>query len=188
MDDWRKYTVMGLIVCLVNLSLADLTMARGAKSSGDPAAIKQKVDMLGVGAPVEVVVKGEEAMRGLIQSIGDQDFVLAPSGTSVVRHFAYDQVQRLILTKLSYQAAGQPDPDQARRVVAGWGVGKAVRVTLADGNKLKGKIQTMDMEHFSLLPTSQAEPVQVAYADVQQVASGGMTPRTQWLILVWCPS
>ena len=68
-------------------------------------------------------------------------------------------------------------------MVAGWGVGKAIRVTLADGRKLKGKIQTIDMEHFSLLANPQAAPFKIAFTDVQQVESGGMTSRTGWLIL-----
>ena len=72
---------------------------------------------------------------------------------------------------------------EARRVVVGWGKGKAVRVTLADGRKIKGKIQTIDSEHFTLLPKSQAEPARIAFTDVQQVETGGMTSRTGWLIL-----
>jgi hypothetical protein len=146
-------------------------------------AIKQRVELLGVGAIVEVNPKGGGQLRGVIQSIGEQDFVLGPIGPSVVRHFAYDQVQRVSFTKLSYKAAGHPDPAQARRVVAGWGVGKAVRVTLADGRKLKGKIWSMDMEHFSLRADARARPVYIAYAELRQVQSGGTTSRTQWLIL-----
>jgi len=132
---------------------------------------------------VEVDPPGGEAVRGTIKSITDQDFVLSPGGSVGDRHFAYDQAQGLSLEKLSYKAAGQPDPVQARRVVAGFGGGKAVRITLVDEKKLKGKIPTLDMERFSLLPNSQSDPVKIAYTDVQQVGTGGMAKRIQWLIL-----
>jgi ribosome maturation factor RimP len=183
MDNWRKCTVMGLIVCLLNLTLADLTMARGAKSSDDAAAIKQKVEMFGVGAVVDIYPEGGERFRGTIQSIGKEDFVVAPRGSAPARHIAFDRVQRLSLTNLSYKAVGQPDPAAARRAVAGWGVGSKIRVTRADGSKLKGRIQTLDMQQFALLPDSQSEPVQIPFTDVQQVGSGGMSSGMQWGIL-----
>jgi hypothetical protein len=40
------------------------------------------------------------------------------------------------------------------------------------------------MDHFSLLPSSQAEPVQLAYTEVQQVGTGGMPVGKQWAIFV----
>jgi len=182
MDRWRKHTVIGLVICLMQLSVADVAMARGGKTTTDPTTVKHTVKLSGVGTKVEVGFKGGEQVHGAIQSIGEQDFVVAPSDSAVVRHIAYDQVQRLNLTQRSYKASGQADPGEARRVVAGFGVGKAIRVTLADGRKLKGKIQTMDTDHFSLLPNSQAAPIQVAYTDVQQVGTGGLTTGQNWVI------
>lgn len=41
----------------------------------------------------------------------------------------------------------------------------------------------MNMDHFLLLPNSQAEPVQLAYTDVQQVGTGGLTTGTQLAIV-----
>jgi ribosome maturation factor RimP len=166
----------------MQLSMADVALGRGVKTVTDPTTVKHTVELVGVRAKVEVVLKGGKQVHGAIQSIGEQDFVVAPSESSVVRHIAYDQVQRLNLTQRSYKASGQPDPGEARRAVAGWGVGKAIRVTLADGRKLKGEIRTLDMDHFSLLPSSQAEPVQLAYTEVQQVGTGGMPVGKQWAI------
>lgn len=183
MDCWRKYTVVGLIVCLVQLTLADLTMARGAKSSDDTAAIKQKVEMFGVGAKVEMTIKGGQMMRGTIQSITNEDFALTSKGSGSDRRIAYDQVERLTLTKLTYKASGQPDPAEARRVVAGWGVGKKIRVTLVDGRTLKGVIQSMDGDSFTLLANGATEPNRIAYGNVQQVGTGGMSTGTSWAIL-----
>ena len=183
MSNGKKCTAIGLVVCLMHLSVAELAMARGGKTRTNPTTVKHTVELVGVGVKLEVTLKGGDQLLGAIQSIGEQDFVVAPSGSTLARHIAYDQVQRLRLTKLSYSASGQPDPAEARRVVAGWGVGKAIRVTLADGRKLKGKIQTIDMEHFSLLANSQAAPVQLAFTDVQQVGTGGMRTGYQWAIL-----
>jgi small nuclear ribonucleoprotein (snRNP)-like protein len=167
----------------MHLSVANLAMARGAKTTTDPTTVKHTVKLVGVGTKLEVSLKGGDQLLGTIQSMGEQDFVVAPSGATPARHIGYAQVQRLRLSKLSYHGSGQPDAAEARRAVAGWGVGKAIRVTLADGRKLNGKIQTIDMEHFSLLANSQAAPVQLAFTDVQQVGTGGMSPGVQWAIL-----
>ena len=182
MTIWKKCTVIGLIVCLVQLSAADLVTARGTRSSDDPAKVKEKVEVLGVKSKVEVNVKGGDRLLGTIQSIGEDGFELATSG-GPSRHISYDQVRSINLTKPTYRASGQPDPVEARRAVVSWGAGKAIRVSLADGRKLKGKIQTIDAEHFTLTPNSQAEPVEIAFTEVQQVEPGGMTSRTGWLIL-----
>ncbi len=182
MSMWRKFVVVGLLVGMVHLSVADLVSARSPDSSGDPAEVKQKVEMLGVKSKVEVIVKGGERVLGTIQSVGEDGFELTTSDRQS-RHIAYAQVQSINLTKPVYKAYGQPDPVGARRVVASWGTGKTIRVTMADGSKLRGKLQAIGTEDFTLVSKSQSEPVKIAFADVQQVEGGGTTTAT-WLIIL----
>jgi small nuclear ribonucleoprotein (snRNP)-like protein len=139
--------------------------------------------MFGVGATLEVEVKGSETVRGTIQSIADQEFVVAPQSSAGARHVAYDQLRGLILPQRTYKASGQPNAAEARRVVAGWGVGKKIRVTLADGRQLKGAIPSMDMEHFALLANTPAAATELAYSDVRQIGSGGMSTGMLYAIL-----
>ena len=54
-------------------------------------------------------------------------------------------------------------------MVAGLGVGKHVRVKLADKRTLRGNIQAVEQEQFTLLPDAQREAVQIAYSDVRDV-------------------
>ncbi|HZO98851.1 MAG TPA: hypothetical protein VFD30_01010 [Terriglobia bacterium] len=68
-------------------------------------------------------------------------------------------------------------------MVASWGTGKTIRVTMADGRKLRGKIQTIGTEDFTLVSKSQSEPVKIAFADVQPVEGGGTTTGT-WLSIL----
>ncbi len=183
MHIWRKYVVIGLIICLLHLTVADIAVGRGVISSENSAKIKQRVEMLGVGASLEVEVKGSETVRGTIQSIADQEFVVAPKSSVGERHIAYDQVRGLILPQRTYKASGQPNAAEARRVVAGRGVGKKIRVTWADGRQLKGAIQSMDMEHFTVQAKEPAAATEVAYSDVRQIGSGGMSTGMQYAIL-----
>jgi ribosome maturation factor RimP len=183
MNTWRKFTAIGLVIVLMHVYVADLAMARSVKSSVDPAATKLRVELMGAGAKVEVKFRADVRWQGTIQSIGDDGFVMTHGDAQTNSHVAYDQVMGLTLSKLSYKAAGQPDASEARRVVAGWGVGKAIRVTLVDGRKLKGEIQSMDKDHFMLLSNSQPEPYQIAYSGVRQVGTGGMTTGTSWALV-----
>jgi small nuclear ribonucleoprotein (snRNP)-like protein len=176
--------VLGLIVCLGDLTAAHRAVTGADKLSKNTSAIKTNVELFGIGANVQVDVKGGgEAVRGSIRSIADENFVVASKDSVGEHSIAYDQVRNLTLTKLTYKASGQPDPAAVRRVAAGCGVGKKVRVTLADGKKVKGVIQSIDKDHFTLLANSQAQSSQIAYGDVQQIGSGGMSTGTSWIIL-----
>ncbi|HZO98852.1 MAG TPA: hypothetical protein VFD30_01015 [Terriglobia bacterium] len=100
MSKWRKAVVIGLLISLVHSLVADLVAARAPDSSGNPAAVKQKVEILGVKSEVEVLVKGGDRIFGTIQSIGEDNFELTTNGRQL-RHIAYAQVQSINLTKPS---------------------------------------------------------------------------------------
>jgi hypothetical protein len=78
-------------------------------------------------------------------------------------------VAQLRLAKLTYRASGQVDPAEAKRVVAGLGVGKHIMVKTAAGQEFHGNIQAIEPDQFIMLPDHQAAPVQIAYNDVRQL-------------------
>ncbi len=78
---------------------------------------------------------------------------------------AYDQVAELKLAKVTYKTSGQPDAAEARRVVAGLGVGRHIVVKTAAGAEYHGKVQAVEADHFTILPDHQKAPVQIAYSD-----------------------
>jgi hypothetical protein len=169
MDDWRKCVVMGLIVCLLNLTLADLTLARGAKSSDDPAAIKQKVEMFGVGASLKVRLAEGERMKGSVVGLGEDSLELMAKRGEAPRHIAYNSVSDVKLGKLTYRAKGAPDAVEARRVVLGLGVGRHIQVKTTAGREYHGNIQVIGTDSFRMLPDHTAVPVEIAYADTVQL-------------------
>ena len=76
---------------------------------------------------------------------------------------------KLKLADVYYRADGRPDPIEARRTVVGLGIGKHVMVKLEGGRKVHGNIETIEADHFTLLPDQQATALPIAYGDIWQV-------------------
>jgi hypothetical protein len=165
MDNWRKYTVMVLIVGLLNLPLADLTLARGVKSTADPAAIKQRVEVFGVGASLSVRLTGGKKTKGSIVGLGEDGFALMAKPGEAPRHVAYNTVSEVKPGKLTYRAKRAPDAVEARRVVLGLGVGRHIQVKTTAGQEYHGNIQVVGPDTFTMLPDGQTAPVEIAYSD-----------------------
>src|SRR5437867_6904058 len=77
--------------------------------------VKATVAQLGVGAQVMVLLKGGESIKGRIESIETEGFLLASKRETSPGRISYDRVNRINLAKLSYHAAGKPDAAEARR-------------------------------------------------------------------------
>jgi ribosome maturation factor RimP len=168
--NWQKGLASGLIACLLVLPIGDLPISLTAKAPRDAAQTKQTIAQYGVGANIEVTLKGDVSLRGPIQTIEDEAFTLLPAGRTQPTRIAYDQVDRLDYAgKYSYKASGQPDPDLVRRVVVGWGTGRHIKVKLTGGTTLLGDIRAIEQDHFTLATSAQGEPVKIAYSEVQQV-------------------
>jgi len=168
MSDWRRILAAGLVVCLLDLSVAEAAMALPV-ASPNPTLIKQQVDQLGLGAKVKVQLADGKKLKGSISAIEDEAFLLTSKQQGSTRRVAYDQVAQLKLAKLTYKAGGQPDPTGARRVVLGLGVGKHIMVKTAAGKEYHGLIVAIEDGGFAVMPDKQATPVQVAYSDVLQL-------------------
>ena len=76
MNSWRKHTVIGLVICLMQLSLADVALSADT-TVPNPSLTRQRVDQFGVGAKVKVELTNGKKFKGSIQSVEDSGFLLA---------------------------------------------------------------------------------------------------------------
>ena len=132
MDSWRKYTVIGLVVCLMYLPLADVGLAANETRLPNPGLTKQQVGKFGVGANVKVELASGKKVKGSIQSVEEGGFLLASNHAGSPTRVAYDEVSQLKLTKVTYKSKGQPDAAEVKRVAAGLGVGHHIMVKTAE--------------------------------------------------------
>lgn len=163
MSKWRKSIGLGLVFCVYYFSLVQ---SLSAAATFNPASIKQQVDNFGVGAKVGMKLAQGERLRGSIESIDDQGFVVSDRDGS--RRIPYDQVAQLRLAQRAYRAKAEIDPIAARRVVVNLGVGRHAVVKFS-GRELHGNIQAIAATHFTLLPDHEAAPVEIPYDQVRYV-------------------
>jgi len=169
MHNWRKYTVVGLVVCLLHLSLAGMVWPASTTTTLNSTLAKQQVDQFGVGANVKVELAGGKKLKGSIQSVEEGGFFLASNHAGSPTRVAYDEVSQLKLAKVTYKAKGQPNAGEAKRVATGLGVGHHIVVKTTEGKEYHGNIVALDAESFTMLPDHATAPVEVAYNNVQQM-------------------
>jgi len=168
MSSWRKHTVIGLVICLMHLSLADVALSADT-TVPNPSLARQRVDQFGVGAKVKVDLTNGKKFKGSIQSIQDGGFLLASAKAGSPTRVPYGDVAQLNLTKNTYKAASQPDSVEVRRVAAELGLGHHIMVKTSEAKEYHGNIVAIAAESFSVLPDHTAAPVQIAYSNVRQM-------------------
>ncbi len=168
MNNWRKHAVIGLVICLMQLSLADVAWSANT-TVPNPSLTRQRVDQFGVGAKVKVELTNGKKFKGSIRSIEDEGFLLAAAKAGSATRVPYGDVAQLNLAKNTYKAAGQPDSVAVRRVVAELGVGHHIMVRSAEGKEYHGNIVAIGAESFTVLPDHTNAPVQIAYNNVHQM-------------------
>jgi len=169
MYKWRKYAVLGLVVCMIYLPMADTGLAATDTRLPNPGLTKQHLAEFGVGAKVKVELTNGKKYRGSIQSIGDGEFLLASDKAGSPTQVPYGDVAKLNLAKNTYKATGQPDAVEVRRVVAELGVGHHIVVKTSEAKEYHGNIVALGAENFTMLPDHQAAPVQIAYGQTHQL-------------------
>ena len=168
MNSWRKHTVIGLVICMMQFSLADVALSADT-TVPNPSLTRQRVDQFGVGAKVKVELTNGKKFKGSIQSIEDGEFLLAAAKAGSPTRVPYDNVAQLNLTKNTYKATGQPDSVEVRRVVAELGVGHHIMVKTSEAKGYHGNIVAIAADSFTVLPDHTTAPVQVAFNSVQQM-------------------
>jgi len=169
MYKWRKYAVLGLVVCMIYLPMADTGLAATDTRLPNPGLTKQHLAEFGVGAKVKVELTNGKKYRGSIQSIGDGEFLLASDKAGSPTQVPYGDVAKLNLAKNTYKATGQPDAVEVRRVVAELGVGHHIMVKTSEAKEYHGNIVAIAADSFTVLPDHTTAPVQVAYNNVQRM-------------------
>ena len=168
MNSWRKHTVIGLVICLMQLSLADVALSADT-TLPSPSLTRQRVDQFGVGAKVKVELTNGKKFKGSIQSIEDGGFLLAAAKAGSPTRVPYGEITQLNLAKNTYKATGQPDSVAVRRVVVELGVAHHIMVKTSEAKEYHGNIVAIEAESFTVLPDHTAAPVQIAYNNVQQM-------------------
>ena len=168
MNGWRKHTVIGLVICLLHLSLAGVAFSAD-NTVPNPSLTRQRVDQFGVGARVKVELTNGKKFKGSIRSIEDEGFLLAAAKAGSATRVPYGDVAQLNLVKNTYKATGQPNSVEVRRVVAELGVGHHIMVKTSEAKEYHGNIVAIAAEGFTVLPGHTSAPVQVAYNNVQQM-------------------
>jgi ribosome maturation factor RimP len=180
MNSWRKHAVIGLVICLLQLSLADVAFSADT-TVPNPSLTRQRVDQFGVGAKVKVELTNGQKFKGCIQSIEEGRFLLAAAQAGSPTQVPYGDVAKLNLTKNTYNAKGQPDAVEVRRVVAELGVGHHIMVKTLEAKEYHGNIVAVAADSFTMLPDHTTAPVQVAYNSVQQM--GPNLSKGAWIAI-----
>ena len=175
----RKNAVIGLVFCLLQLSLADAAWSADT-TVPNPTLTRQRVDQFGVGAKVKVELTNGQKVKGPIQSIEEGGFVLAAKGESPTR-VPYGDVAKVNLAKNTYKASGQPDSVEVRRVVAELGVGHHIMVKTSEAKEYHGNIVAIAADSFTILPDHTTAPVQIAFNSVQQM--GPNLSKESWIAI-----
>ena len=79
MTGFRELVAIVLVGCLMPVGFPRQAQATAAAERGE--AVRQKVEQLGAGAEVRVMLKDQQqALRGTVESIDDSAFRLRPGG------------------------------------------------------------------------------------------------------------
>jgi ribosome maturation factor RimP len=165
----RDSICTGLMGCILIMPLNDVAAYPRPATPSNLSSIKQQVQQIGVGAEVKLKLAGGEKVRGNIQAVDDQGFVLDSGQQASHRRINYDQVARVTLASLVYRAPGVPDPIAVSRVVLGLGAGHHIVVKTTEGKEYHGNIQVIGEDHFVIVPDHQTGSVQIAYTQVRYV-------------------
>ncbi len=141
------------------------------KDARPEASIKEKAELLGLGADIRVVMRGIDfqgqslAYMGIIEeNSADQ---LKPKIGNEIRPLDYGQIKELNFYTNRYKTQEQVDPDVVRRVADNIGIGQKVKIKLASDTKISGTIQSIEEEGFVVASNGKLVPVK--YAEVKEI-------------------
>jgi hypothetical protein len=131
MANWKKSTVIGLVVCLLHSCMADAGLATNQTKPVNPDLTKQQVSQFGVGANVKAEWACGKRLKGSIQSVEEGGFLLASNSAGSPARVAYDEVTELKQTKVTHNGKEQAAAAKMKRVAERLGVGRHVMVKTA---------------------------------------------------------
>src|SRR6202790_3361332 len=89
----RDSICVGLMGCILILPLNNVAAQPQPSTPSNLSSIKQQVQQIGIGAEVKLKLAGGEKVRGNIQAMDDQGFVLGSGQQASHRRINYDQVE-----------------------------------------------------------------------------------------------
>jgi len=163
----KKYERVFAIIILS--CFAPWISALEAATPPSSSAVKQKLELFGVGAEVRVKLGSGEELKGFIGAIDANSFDLIARRGDTPQPITYDGVTELKLAQSTYRASGPPDATEVKRVVAGLGVERHVAVKVTSGKTFRGHLHAINEDDFVLLLDKEARPMKITYSDVQQL-------------------
>jgi hypothetical protein len=128
MFNLRKVTANAVVAALIHLGLVTSGVRLQAKELPNPDVLKHRVEQFGVGTELKVKLSNGQAVRGSVESVGDESFVVALKDNGGSREVSYDELQKVNYPSRGYKAQGHPDPAAAKRMVVQLGVGEHIMV------------------------------------------------------------
>lgn len=132
----------------------------------DPTSVKHRAREFGLGADVKLNLADGNKLRGRVEALRDESFVLLPKPEGPSRELRYGDVTEIRLARVVFRADGSPDPLEVRRVALALDVGKHVMTKVAGGKTLRGHIESIQADHFVLRLDHDAGSVQIPYQEV----------------------
>lgn len=169
MFNLRKLTANAVVAALFHLGLVTSGVRLQAKELPNPDVLKQRVEQFGVGTELKVKLSNGQSVRGSVESVGDESFVVALKDNGGSREVSYDELRKVNYPRRGYKAEGHPDPVAAKRMVVQLGVGEHIMVQTGPDTKLRGHIREIHDDHFVILPDQQNAGVQVPYQSILKV-------------------
>ncbi len=169
MLNFRKLTANAVVAGLLHLCVLSGGVKLQAKELPNPDVLKQRVEQFGVGTELKVKLANGQDLRGAVESVGAETFVVALNENGGSREVSYDELRKVNYPKRGYKAEGHPDPIAAKRMVVQLGVGEHIMVQTGPDTKLRGHIREIHDDHFVILPDHQNAAVQVPYNSILKV-------------------
>jgi len=122
-----------------------------------------------VGTELKVKLADGTKLRGLVERIDKESFLLAGKDDGASREISYSDLDKLSYPKRGYKTEGTPDPAAAKRMVVQLGVGEHIMVKVSPTQKVRGHIREINSDYFVVQPDGQTQIVQVPYNNILKV-------------------
>jgi hypothetical protein len=163
----RRFTIQILILALVHSPFLN-GASKLDVGDGQPA-LRQRIEQFGVGTELKVKLADGTKLRGLVEEIGKDSFLLVAKDDGASREIAYNELDKLSYPKRGYKAEGTPDAAAAKRMVVQLGVGEHIMVKVGPTQKVRGHIREINDAYFVVQPDGQTQTLQVPYNNIWKI-------------------
>jgi hypothetical protein len=132
-------------------------------------SLKQRIEQFGPGTELKVKLSDGTKLRGFVESIGPQSFLLVAKDDGAQREVAYGELDKVSYPRRGYKTEGVPDAAAAKRMVVQLGVDKHIMVKVSPTQKVRGHIREIHDDYFVVQPDGQTETLQVPYKNIRKV-------------------